>query len=128
MRMKRTCIPVAGLLLLAAPSLAQDDVAAYRVGRTGIMCVKAPCPSAGIMAEPAPNRPPPATDFTRPIYWGDSLPRIEASPADRAHIEQAWPAGCVRVEGRFRADAPQGPLLTVSRMLGDCTAHSRGQR
>jgi hypothetical protein len=112
-----TIIPCA-----AAPTVAQDSIGSHsqtntrvkptglssqssaapiegliRIGRTGIHCLRTPCPWRGIMK----IREDGLADG-KPVWAGDELPILEASPADRERIRSSWQdSGCLLVEGRL---------------------------
>jgi hypothetical protein len=83
----------------------------FRIGPTGIRCVKAPCPWRGIVSLNADG---PRARW--PIWSGEELPPISGSDADRERIANAWrDRACLIVEGRFAEGA-----LAVHRIKGDC--------
>jgi len=119
--MKRSLLPLAaGMSLLAACALppepqtaAQPTRAAelFRIGRTNIYCVKAPCPWRGIARAGKDQRP------LGPPFWIDAdLPALKAAPDDAKRLRAAWDnSGCLVVEGRFEKDE-----LIVQRIIDDC--------
>jgi hypothetical protein len=101
----------------ATPTGASSKISAapiegmFRIGRTGVYCIRKPCPWRGItkiredgLAE------------GKPVWAGDDLPIIEASPADRDRIRSSWrDSGCLLVQGRF-----EGQRLVVRHVTSDC--------
>ena len=127
---------IASIIVLSAPAVAQHSPGAllqadtratltgaspkksaapiegiFRVGRTGIYCMRKPCPWRGItkvredgLAE------------GKPVWAGDELPILESSPVDRDRIRSSWQdSGCLLVRGRF-----EGQRLVVRHVAGDC--------
>jgi hypothetical protein len=83
----------------------------FRIGRTSIYCMRKPCPWRGITK----IREDGLTDG-KPVWAGDELPIIEASPADRERIRSSWQdSGCLLAQGRF-----EGQRLVVRHVAGDC--------
>lgn len=106
----------AALVLAAWPSLADDTRfdGRIRVGGTGIMCVREPCPRIGVMAVAGHKS---GQRLTRPLYGGGSPPKMTGREADKAAVRAAWLSdGCLVVEGRFSAP----DRLDVRRVVGPC--------
>jgi hypothetical protein len=83
----------------------------FRIGRTGIYCMRKPCPWRGIMKIREDG-----LSEGRLIWAGDELPIVEASPADREHIRSSWQdSGCLLVQGRF-----EERRLVVGHVIGNC--------
>lgn len=111
---------VIGAALLATGPLAAEPQAAtqpppadelFRIGRTGIHCVRMPCPWRGIVRAGDDSRP-----AGRPFWTGKDLPALKATPEDEKRIRAAWQdSGCLVVKGRFEKDE-----LAVHRIVGDC--------
>lgn len=80
---------------------------ALAVGRTNILCVKAPCPWRGITGP---------GDGLDPQWSSDVLPIVVGTEKDRARITKAWDdLDCVLVDGEF-----DGVTLTVRAIIGGC--------
>jgi len=108
-----TRIAIAVALLFAGSLISTAAPAAERlsIGRTGILCVKEPCPRRGItrVAEP------PKSGMRLPIWSGSVLPPIVGDPDLAARIRADWEADrCIVVEGSFDGQ------LTVHRIVGPC--------
>ena len=120
------------ILLAPAPAVAQESIGAhsqanarmrssqnstapiegvFRIGRTGIYCVRKPCPWRGITMMREDGVP------ERKLVWAnDELPIIKASPADRQRIRTSWQdSGCFLVHARF-----EERKLFVRHVVGDC--------
>ena len=83
----------------------------FHIGRTGIHCLRMPCPWRGIMK----IREDGLADG-KPVWAGDELPIVEASPADRQRIRTSWQdSGCLLVQARF-----EERKLVVRHVVGDC--------
>ena len=83
----------------------------FRIGRTGVYCIRKPCPWLGIMKIREDGLP-----DGKLVWTGDELPIIEASPADRKRIRSSWQdSGCLLAQGRF-----EGQRLVVRHVTGDC--------
>jgi hypothetical protein len=83
----------------------------FRIGRTGIHCMRKPCPWRGITKV----REDGLTEG-KPVWTGDELPILESSPADRDRIRSSWrDSGCLLVQGRFEVQR-----LVVRHVTGDC--------
>ncbi len=99
----------------AAPAVAQTPDASmriFRVGGTGIMCVRAPCPSWGVVAETSL----PGERRGWPLWAGNGALPLRGPEAATRQIRAAWRArDCLRVEGRWMKDA-----LEVRRVIGAC--------
>ena len=108
--MKRSAL--AGLiLLLATPTFADGIAGTFRLGPTGIYCIKAPCPWRGITKLDADGK-----SDGKPLWTGSTLPVIEAEADIKARIADAWKASlCLVVEGKL-----EGDRFAVSRIVGDC--------
>jgi hypothetical protein len=69
----------------------------FRVGPTGILCVKEPCPRRGITEIGGDGHP-----KGRPLWSGGDLPEIIGRPEDRKRIATSWQEhGCLIVRGRL---------------------------
>ena len=83
----------------------------FRVGTTGIYCVKAPCPWRGIVPLGADGQP-----GGKPLWTAQDLPTLKASKADHRRIAAAWKDnGCLIVDGTL-----EGATFTVNRIDGEC--------
>jgi hypothetical protein len=110
--------PIAG-----AGAQEEGPAGLFRVGDTGVRCLKQPCPWRGVVPVEdegaAPGTAPPA-------YAGDAPPVIAARPAlldqARREIWGAWASGgCLLVHGHFdRRGAAAVPMLSVDRIVGRC--------
>lgn len=108
---------VFSLALLAASPAKADDALHFegriKIGSTGIMCLREPCPRIGVMAASEPGKP----RLGRPMFAGGEPPPLRGSDADVAAVRKAWTAdGCLLVEGRFS----RPPLLEIRRVVGPC--------
>ena len=84
------------------------------VGKTGINCVKEPCPWRGIVDLDNPSRNP-----LRPHWHGKQLPATYGQPADVARLQRAWDDGeCLEIEGKFGDDG--APWIEISKIIGPC--------
>ncbi|MFE0752984.1 hypothetical protein ACFW16_03440 [Inquilinus sp. NPDC058860] len=96
----------------------------FRVGDTGVRCLKQPCPWRGVVPVDDESV---AAGTVPPAYAGDAPPAIAAQPEllDQARNEiwRAWAAGgCLLVHGRFeRRGAAAVPVLAVDRIIGPCS-------
>lgn len=106
-------IVVAGFaLLITTSAFAGSSVrGTFRLGPTGIYCVKAPCPWRGIVKVDKGGRP-----EGKPLWTGRNLPAIVARADVRSRILSTWKAsGCLIVEGELDRDR-----LSVNRIVGGC--------
>lgn len=109
--MKQSVIAGLALLLIATPVSADSIAGTFRLGPTGINCVKAPCPWRGIMKLDENGKP-----DCRPLWAANELPPIEAEENVRNRIAAIWKAsGCLVVAGELDDDG-----LAVSRIVGEC--------
>ena len=110
---------VTSMVILLAPTVANPSAqngaapleGVFRIGRTGIYCMRKPCPWRGItkMREDGVVQ-------GKPVWAGDELPIVEASPADRARIRSSWrDSGCLLVQGQF-----EERRLVVRHITDDC--------
>lgn len=100
---------------LAAPAAAEPPLPSglFRVGGTGIMCVREPCPRIGFVPLDGAGQ----RKRSWPVYSGGEPPELEGAEADRAAIRAAWsPDGCLIVEGAFT----QPRRFSVRRIAGPC--------
>ncbi len=119
------CAAVGGIALATAAgsALAQDKPVDQRlnVGRTGITCVRLPCPHRGIYMLGARDLP----SLRRALLYADldgrqGLPTIVGSPADQAELRQAWDRQkCVAIAGHLEGPR-ENPTLHVARVIGPC--------
>lgn len=80
-----------------------------RVGLTGILCNRPPCPWNGVLRTKTPVLP-------NAIIWrGDVPPPLSGEEEAVAHVRSVYREGCVMIEGQF-VDG----VLHVNRLLGDC--------
>ena len=85
-----------------------------RLGDTGIRCVRAPCPSRGLVPAQADGT---AHPDAAPVWAGDQLPSVLGEPGARARVERAWADGrCLLIEGQIN----RGQQLVVDKVLGQC--------
>ncbi|WP_342237388.1 hypothetical protein [Inquilinus sp. OTU3971] len=109
--------PFAGAAAPEAPS------GLFRVGDTGVRCLKQPCPWRGVVPVDDESV---AAGTVPPAYAGDAPPviatRAELLDQVRREIWRAWAAGgCLLVRGRFeRRGAAAVPVLSVDRVIGPC--------
>ncbi|WP_152613493.1 hypothetical protein [Inquilinus limosus] len=96
----------------------------FRVGDTGVRCLKQPCPWRGVVPVDDESV---AAGTVPPAYAGDAPPVIAARPElleqARNEIWRAWASGgCLLVHGRFeRRGAAAVPMLSVDRIIGPCS-------
>ncbi|MGO4129059.1 hypothetical protein AB4Z01_32010 [Inquilinus sp. YAF38] len=120
---------VAAAILVAAPPLAgaaaqETPPGLFRVGDTGVRCLKQPCPWRGVVPVDDESV---AAGTVPPAYAGDAPPaiaaRAELLDQVRHEIWRAWAAGgCLLVHGRFeRRGAAAMPVLSVDRVIGPCS-------
>jgi len=95
-----------GEVLWAQPVNTEMDT--LRVGVTGILCLRMPCPWTGVIS---------ATQHILPeaVLWSGELPDLIATQADALRIREAYDEGCVMIEGQFIEN-----VLHVKRIIGDC--------
>ncbi|WGG59452.1 hypothetical protein [Brucella intermedia] len=111
------------IAISAAWALAEDPQIDQRlnVGRTGIMCLRLPCPHRGIYAPGAKD----LESLRRALLYADldgrqGLPVVAGSPADQAEVTRAWDHGkCIAVLGRLEGTGGSS-TLHVSRVIGPC--------
>jgi len=84
---------------------------AFRVGPTGIYCVREPCPRRGIMEIGEDDRA-----KGRPLWSGSDLPEIVGRPEDRKHIAASWEKDCCLIV-RGRLEEGQ---FTVAEIVASC--------
>lgn len=111
---------IAGAFMLAgAPVAAEPPVeierppidGMFRIGGTGIFCVREPCPWRGIMQVGEDGNP-----EGRPLWSGKAPPVVRADAETQERIDASWrDDGCLLVVGRFE----QGELA-VHKIVGDC--------
>ncbi len=93
-----------------------------RVGRTGIMCIKAPCPSRGVFLPIGGG----LNERRRALLYADadgkSGPReFVGAPAAREAACRAWHRlKCIEIIGHLERDGDARPRLHISRILGSC--------
>jgi len=128
MRRSLASTAAAAVLAVTAPcggAGAQEEAVAglFRVGDTGIRCLKQPCPWRGVVPVEDEGA---AAGSSSPAYAGDAPPVIVAAPAlldpARRRIWGAWASGgCLLVQGRFgRRGTAAVPVLSVDRIIGPC--------
>ena len=127
MRRSLASTTVAAALAVMAPlagAAAQEAPAGlFRVGDTGVRCLKQPCPWRGVVPVEDEGAAPGAAP---PAYAGDAPPVIAARPEllqqARTEIWRAWASGgCLLVHGHFdRRGAAAVPMLSVDRIVGPC--------
>lgn len=109
-------VPAAALAVACAASTEPAPTATtepplagtFQVGRTGIHCVKEPCPWRGIIHREAARR--------WPLWRQDNLPALVADDETRRRLERAWDDyGCLVVRGTF-----DGRTLTVEQIVSEC--------
>ena len=113
-------VATAGLIAsIIAPAVANPSAqngaapleGVFRIGRTGIYCVRKPCPWRGITKIREDG-----VAEGKPVWANDELPTIKASPADRERIFSSWrDSGCLLVHGRF-----EEKTLVVRHIADDC--------
>lgn len=118
-------IAVATLLIDAPARAQQDDAGEGRqrlyVGRTGIQCLRLPCPHRGIFLPGLAG----SRGLRRPLLYADvdgktSLPRLAASPGDKRRLEAAWDRrACLEIIGRLEGKGASANL-TVTKIVGPC--------
>lgn len=95
----------------AAHAAQGDAVRLWRVGKTGIYCVKAPCPWRGVVQADGAGQA-----VGAPVWSSESLPVLEATPMAAARLGAVWQNfECVLVAGAF-----DGGVLRVDRLAGAC--------
>lgn len=106
-------------------ALAHDEEPAgqrLRVGATGILCVKAPCPSRGVFLPSAGG----LNARRRALLYTDAdgtsgPPEFVGPPAAREAASRAWRGfACIEIIGRLEQDGDARPRLHVSQVLGPC--------
>ncbi len=129
MRRSLASTVAAAVLALTAPfagAAAQEDAPSglFRVGDTGVRCLKQPCPWRGVVPVDDESV---AAGTVPPTYAGDAPP-VSAARADlldpvRREMWRAWAAGGgLLVHGRFdRRGAAAMPVLSVDRVIGPCS-------
>jgi hypothetical protein len=96
----------------------------FRVGDTGVRCLKQPCPWRGVVPVDDESVAP---GTVAPAYAGDAPPviaaRAELLDQLRREIWRTWAAGgCLLVHGRYdRRGAAAVPVLAVDRIIGPCS-------
>lgn len=114
------------VLLSATVAGAQDgqvrqEAQRLNIGRTGIQCVRLPCPHRGIFLPGAANmqglhRMPLYADLDGSTF----LPKLIASESDKARLEQAWDRRqCLEIRGNLQGRGDNA-VLEVSRIIGPC--------
>ena len=128
--MRRSLASTAMAVVLAATAplagaAAQETLPGlFRVGDTGVRCLKQPCPWRGVVPVDDESV---AAGAVPPAYAGDAPPviaaRAELFDQVRREIWRAWAAGgCLLVHGRFdRRGAAAMPVLAVDRVIGPCS-------
>lgn len=119
---------VAAAILAATASVAgaaeEAPPGLFRVGDTGVRCLKQPCPWRGVVPVDDESV---AAGAVPPAYASDAPPviaaRAELFDQVRREIWRAWAAGgCLLVHGRFdRRGAAAMPVLSVDRIIGPCS-------
>ncbi|WP_378776795.1 hypothetical protein [Methylopila musalis] len=116
---RRALACAAAVAIMAAPGagVAQPGDPSFegrlRIGGTGILCVKEPCPRIGVTAAGTPGAP----RFGRPMFAGPTPPPLVGAKEDLDRVRAAWTIdGCLIVEGRFS----RPPRLEVRRVIGAC--------
>lgn len=108
------------------PAVAQAEGAVdhrLRVGRTGIMCIKAPCPSRGVFLPIGGGL---LNERRRALLYADvdgksGPPEFVGSPAARQAASRAWHRlECIEIIGHLERDGDARPRLHISRILGSC--------
>ncbi|MCK9549238.1 hypothetical protein [Aquamicrobium sp.] len=111
----------ASLPAAAAPSEEAGDQR-LRVGKTGIMCVKAPCPSRGVFLPTGGG----LNERRRALLYTDAdgnsgPPQFIGAPAAREAADRAWRSlECIEIMGQLEQDGDVPPKLHISRVLGPC--------
>lgn len=112
--MRPTTILLIGVALFGSGiAVAHEPKTATRfaVGKTGVNCAMAPCPWRGIVNLDGGMRSP-----LRPLWSGEKLPSLTASPEDAKRLHRTWDdMGCLQIEGAW-----DGKALRVDRVLGAC--------
>ena len=92
-----------------------------RVGRTGIMCVRLPCPYLGIYQPGAKNM----QELRSSLLYADldgkaGMPDLEGAATDLKAVRDAWDrSDCVEIRGRL--DGTSGDqTLHVEKIIGQC--------
>lgn len=90
---------------------ARNDTAyeTLRVGVTGILCYRKPCPWNGVTRDDATNLP------AGVIWSGHEPPPMIASPEDAARLAADYAEGCNRITGRMVEGT-----LEVAEVIGPC--------
>lgn len=93
-----------------------------RVGRTGIMCVRTPCPSRGVFL-PVDGG---LNERRRALLYTDAdgksgPPEFIGAPAARQAASRAWRTlKCIEIMGHLERDGDAWPKLHISHVLGPC--------
>lgn len=126
-----TALIVGGLVLVAAlawghsPANATGENAPdqlLRVGATGIMCVKLPCPSRGVFLPSVSG----LNARRQALLYTDAdgksgPPEFTGAPDIRQTLNRAWRSlECLEILGRLDSKGPGRATLHVSRILGTC--------
>lgn len=92
-----------------------SDTRRLSIGSTGVMCTVAPCPWRGIIDLDDTDR-----DQIRPLWSGETLPVLVATPDHAREIEAAWEdRRCLEIEGAILASG-EPPSVRVDRIIGAC--------
>lgn len=122
--MAAVAVLAATLPLAGAAAQGETPPGLFRVGDTGVRCLKQPCPWRGVVPVDDESV---AAGTVPPAYAGDAPPAIAAQGAllqqARSEIWRAWASGgCLLVHGRFdRRGAAAVPVLSVDRIIGPCS-------
>lgn len=122
---KSARLVLAALVALAGPALPTQATAAgaeaLRVGRTGILCVRLPCPHRGIYRPGAKDM----QGLRAALLYADldgrtGLPSLAGAEADLQAVRDAWARNaCIGIVG-WLDGAPGAQVLHVERIEGDC--------
>jgi len=107
------------------PEVAHAEGAVDRrllVGKTGIMCIKAPCPSRGVFLPTGGG----LNERRRALLYTDAdgksgPPEFVGSPAARQAASRAWHRlKCIEIIGHLEREGDARPRLHIARILGSC--------
>jgi len=119
--MMRFLLPMMGAaLVMSGPGMAEASIGGdepapvdgtFRIGSTGIHCVREPCPWRGITRI--------GEDGHRegwPLWSGSESPVVKADDDTQRRIDASWrDHGCLIVQGRFEKGE-----LAVHRVISEC--------
>ena len=121
LRIGRLTGAIAVAALAVSQASAGDSAMTLRVGRTGIMCVRLPCPHRGIYRPGAKDM----QALRRSLLYADldeksGLPDLDGAAAALKWVRDAWDRNaCIEIRGRL--DGTKGDQrLHVENIMGAC--------